>query len=282
MPSLLEGLSRHTVIVADTGDIDAVERWRPQDATTNPTLILRAASVARYRSLVRAAAQRAGPLDEKLDSLLVAFGVEILRRIPGRVSTEVDARLSFDTQGTIQRARRLVALYEEQGIDRSRVLIKIASTWEGIRAAEVLEAEGIRCNMTLLFSVVQAEAAAAAGATLISPFVGRIYDWHKRAAGSSWDESAHAGVNDPGVRSVREIYARLKGAGCRTQIMGASFRNIGQILALAGCDLLTISPELLAQLQASDAPLPRRLDVEAARRASLHALTFNEPALRWA
>ncbi|MCX8039803.1 MAG: transaldolase, partial [Planctomycetota bacterium] len=204
MPTLLEALSRHTAIVADTGDIDAVARWRPQDATTNPTLILRAAATDRYRPLLRAAAERAGPVEERLDRLLVAFGVEILRRIPGRVSTEVDARLSFDTQGTVRRARRLIALYEEQGVARERVLIKIASTWEGVRAAEVLEAEGIRCNMTLLFSVVQAEAAAAAGATLISPFVGRIYDWHKRAAGSTWDEAAHAGANDPGVRSVRE------------------------------------------------------------------------------
>ncbi|MCS7101017.1 MAG: transaldolase [Burkholderiaceae bacterium] len=259
MPTLLEALSRHTAIVADTGDIDAVARWRPQDATTNPTLILRAAATDRYRPLLRAAAERGGPVEERLDRLLVSFGVEILRRIPGRVSTEVDARLSFDTQGTVRRARRLIALYEEQGVARERVLIKIASTWEGVRAAEVLEAEGIRCNMTLLFSVVQAEAAAAAGATLISPFVGRIYDWHKRAAGSTWDEAAHAGANDPGVRSVREIYARLKGAGYRTQIMGASFRNVGQILALAGCDLLTVSPELLQQLASTHGEVARAL-----------------------
>ena len=182
--------------------------------------------------------------------MLVAFGIEILKLIDGRVSTEVDAHLSFDTRATIERARRIVALYEAAGVERQRVLIKIASTWEGIRAAEVLEREGIHCNLTLLFALPQAEAAAAAGATLISPFVGRIYDWYRKAAGAGWDESANAGANDPGVRSVRAIYERLKGGGYATEVMGASFRNTGQILALAGCDLLTISPELLDQLRA--------------------------------
>lgn len=277
MASLLEGLKRHTVIVADTGDIEAVERWQPQDATTNPSLILKASELPRYQPLIRAAAAGAGSVPDKLDRVLVAFGVEILKRIPGRVSTEVDARLSFDTRATVERARRLIALYEAHGIARERVLIKIATTWEGVRAAEVLESEGIHCNMTLLFCTAQALAAAAAGATLISPFVGRIYDWYKRAAGASWDEAAHAGANDPGVRSVHDIYARLKGAGCRTQIMGASFRNVGQILALAGCDLLTISPELLQQLAATEGDVPRVLG--AAPAAPLGRLT--EAQFRW-
>lgn len=261
MPSLLEQLKRFTTIVADTGDIAAIARHRPSDATTNPSLILKAAQSPQYAPLARAAVApaRGEPAERLLDRVLVAFGVAILKLIEGRVSTEVDARLSFDTRATIERARRLVALYEAQGVARDRVLIKIASTWEGIRAAELLEREGIHCNMTLLFSVVQAQAAADAGATLISPFVGRIYDWHKRAAGAGWDEAAHAGANDPGVRLVRAIYARLKGGGYPTEIMGASFRNLGQIVALAGCDLLTISPELLDQLAASEGKLERAL-----------------------
>ncbi len=261
MPALLEQLKRFTTIVADTGDIAAIGRHRPRDATTNPSLILKAAQDPRYAPIVRAAAapERGAPAERLLDRVLVAFGVEILKLIEGRVSTEVDARLSFDTRATIERARRLIALYEAQGIARGRVLIKIASTWEGIRAAELLEREGIRCNMTLIFSVAQAQAAADVGATLISPFVGRIYDWHKRAAGAAWDETAHAGVNDPGVRSVRAIYARLKGGGYPTEIMGASFRNLGQIVALAGCDLLTISPELLERLAATEGRLERAL-----------------------
>jgi transaldolase len=261
MRTLLEQLKRFTTIVADTGDLAAIARHRPRDATTNPSLILKAAQSPRYTPLIRAAVApaRTEPAERLLDRVLVAFGVEILKLIEGRVSTEVDARLSFDTRATIERARRLVAQYEAQGIARGRVLIKIASTWEGIRAAELLEREGIRCNMTLLFSVAQAQAAADAGATLISPFVGRIYDWHKRAAGATWDEAAHAGANDPGVRSVRAIYARLKGGGYPTEIMGASFRNLGQIVALAGCDLLTISPELLEQLAATEGKLERAL-----------------------
>lgn len=261
MPSLLEQLKRFTTIVADTGDIAAIARHRPRDATTNPSLILKAAQSPQYAPLIRTAVApaRGEPAERLLDRVLVAFGVEILKLIEGRVSTEVDARLSFDTRATIERARRLIALYEAQGVGRSRVLIKIASTWEGIRAAELLEREGIHCNMTLLFSVAQAQAAADAGATLISPFVGRIYDWHKRAAGAGWDEAAHAGANDPGVRSVHAIYARLKGGGYPTEIMGASFRNLGQIVALAGCDLLTISPELLEQLAATEGRLERAL-----------------------
>ncbi len=273
MPTLLEQLKRFTTIVADTGDIAAIALHRPRDATTNPTLILKAAQSPQYAPLVRAAAAAAPgePPERQLDRVLVACGVEILQSIEGRVSTEVDARLSFDTRATIERARRLIALYEARGIERGRVLIKIASTWEGIRAAELLEREGIHCNLTLLFSVAQAHAAADAGATLISPFVGRIYDWYKRAAGAAWDEAANAGANDPGVRSVRTIYERLKGGGYPTEIMGASFRNIGQIVALAGCDLLTISPELLAQLAAAEGRLERAL-TPPARTAALAPL----------
>ena len=260
-PSLLDSLRQHTVIVADTGDLAAIARLRPRDATTNPSLILKAAQKPDYAPLIRAALDAAGtaPVAEQIDHVLVTFGVEILQRIDGRVSTEVDARLSFDTRATIEKARRIIALYRARGVDPARVLIKIASTWEGIRAAEVLQREGITCNMTLLFSPAQAQACADAGATLISPFVGRIYDWFKKQAGSSWDEAAMSGANDPGVRSVRTIYERLKHGGYATEVMGASFRNVGQITALAGCDLLTISPELLDQLAASPGPLARAL-----------------------
>lgn len=279
MATLLEGLKRHTVIVADTGDIEAIGRLRPRDATTNPSLILKAANERAYQPLIRAAVAgaKAETVAEALDRVLVAFGLEILRRIDGRVSTEVDARLSFDTAATIRKARRLIALYEDQGIPRDRVLIKIAATWEGIRATEVLESEGIHCNLTLLFALPQALACAAAGATLISPFVGRIYDWYKKSAGASWDEAANAGDRDPGVTSVRAIHARLKGAGYKTEIMGASFRNVGQILALAGCDLLTISPDLLDQLASASGDVPRQLDgaVPAAPER------LSEPRFRW-
>jgi transaldolase len=224
-------------------------------------LILKAAQKPEYRPLVAAALKSSagGSLENRLDQVLVAFGARILELIPGRVSTEVDARLSFDTRATIERARQLIDLYARRGVDPARVLIKIAATWEGVRAAEVLEREGIHCNITLLFSITQAVAAAQAGATLISPFVGRIYDWHRKAAGNAWDESAMAGASDPGVRSVRAIHARLKGAGYGTEIMGASFRNAGQILALAGCDLLTISPELLDELATGSGDVPRAL-----------------------
>jgi transaldolase len=279
MASLLEGLKRHTVIVADTGDIEAIGRLRPRDATTNPSLILKAADKPAYQPLIRAAIDggRSEPPGELLDRVLVAFGLEILRRIDGRVSTEVDARLSFETAATLRKARRLVALYESQGIARERVLIKIAATWEGIRAAEVLEMEGVHCNMTLLFALPQALACATAGATLISPFVGRIYDWYKKSAGPAWDEAANAGSRDPGVASIRAIHARLKGAGYKTEIMGASFRNVGQILALAGCDLLTISPELLDQLAATQGDVPRSLGaVESATEAPT-----TEARFRW-
>jgi transaldolase len=273
MPRLLDSLARHTVIVADTGDLAAIERLRPRDATTNPSLILKAALLPSYRELVAATAREAAdeaPAD-RIDHLLVAFGTRILALIDGRVSTEVDARLSFDVRATLEKARRLIALYAARGVGRERVLIKIAATWEGIRAAEVLEREGIRCNLTLLFSLPQAVAAAQAGATLISPFVGRIYDWHKKAAGGAWDEAAMSGAADPGVRSVRAIHSQLKAAGYRTEVMGASFRNVGQVLALAGCDLLTVSPELLDQLAAGEGEVAPQLTAPA-RQASLPAL----------
>ncbi|HMM85657.1 transaldolase [Azohydromonas sp.] len=280
----LDQLRQYTTVVADTGNFRLLAQFAPRDATTNPSLIVKAVQHSDYAPLLDevVARYRGKPLEAVADAVLVRFGVEILKVVPGRVSTEVDARLSFDTAATIARAHRLVALYERAGVERERVLVKIAATWEGIQAAKALEHEGIRCNLTLLFSLPQAVACADAGVTLISPFVGRIHDWHKAAAGASWDEAAHAGDNDPGVKSVREIWTYYKHFDIPTGVMAASFRNTGQIAALAGCDLLTISPELLAQLCASDAPLPRRLDVEAARRAPLHAVTYNEPAWRWA
>ena len=280
----LDQLRQYTTVVADTADFTQIGRFAPRDATTNPSLILRALQQADHARLLDEALARCKgkPVDAVVDTVLVRFGVEILKVVPGRVSTEVDARLSFDTAATIARAHRLVALYERAGVARERVLIKVAATWEGIQAARALEHDGIGCNLTLLFSLAQAVACADAGVTLISPFVGRIYDWHKAAAGAAWDEAAHAGANDPGVRTVERIWTYYKHFDVATEVMGASFRNVGQVAALAGCDLLTIAPELLAQLQASDAPLPRRLDPEAARRAPVHALTYNEPAWRWA
>ncbi|RZL09930.1 MAG: transaldolase [Rubrivivax sp.] len=273
MVSQLDQLKAFTTVVADTGDFKQLAQFAPQDATTNPSLILKAVQKPDYAPLLgeTVAAHRGEPLDVVVDRTLVRFGQEILKIIPGRVSTEVDARLSFDTEATLARARRLIQWYEAAGTPRSRVLIKIASTWEGIQAARVLEAEGIHCNLTLLFSFPQAQACGDAGVQLISPFVGRIYDWYKKQAGSSWDEAANAGLNDPGVQSVASIYAHYKQHGIRTEVMGASFRNVGQILALAGCDLLTISPDLLAQLQAAGAegaPVARQLAAGSAHKAA--------------
>ncbi|OVZ62375.1 MULTISPECIES: transaldolase [unclassified Pigmentiphaga] len=261
MSNQLEALRQHSAVVADTGDFEAMRAFRPTDATTNPSLILKAVQKSEYRPLLdRVVRDHAGASTaERMDRLLVAFGQAILDIVPGRVSTEVDARLSFDTRATVERARAIMALYAAAGIPRERVLIKIASTWEGIQAARVLQSEGVRCNMTLLFSLEQAIACAEARVQLISPFVGRIYDWHKKNQGAAWDEAANAGSADPGVQSVRRIYDHYKRAGVPTEIMGASFRNVGQILALAGCDLLTISPELLGQLQAADGAVPRQL-----------------------
>jgi len=280
----LDQLRQTTTVVADTGNFLQLAQFKPQDATTNPSLILKAVQQPDYAPLLAqtVAAHRQAPLPDIALAVLVRFGCEILKVVPGRVSTEVDARLSFDSNATLARARRLIALYETAGIPRERVLIKIAATWEGIRAAEVLEREGTRCNLTLLFAFCQAVACGDAGVRLISPFVGRIHDWHKRQAGAAWDEAAHAGAADPGVKSVRAIYNHFKRHGIATQVMGASFRNTGQILALAGCDLLTISPELLAALQASSAPAPRALDAEAAAKGDLPAVHFDERSFRWA
>jgi transaldolase len=282
--NLLDQLKQHSVVVADTGNFNELARFAPRDATTNPSLILKAVRQPEYAPLLAAAlaAKKSRTVDRIVDEVLVRFGLEILKVIPGRVSTEVDARLSFDTAATIARGHCLIDLYERAGIERERVLIKVAATWEGIQAAKALEHEGIRCNLTLLFGFCQAVACGEAGVTLISPFVGRIYDWHKKAAGANWDEAAMAGANDPGVQSVSRIYTYFKHYGIATEVMGASFRNLGQITALAGCDLLTISPELLAQLQATEGVLPRALDPEAARQAEVHAATFREPAFRYA
>ena len=280
----LEQLKQFTTVVADTGNFKQLAQFTPRDATTNPSLILKAVQQPDYAPLLAqtVAAHRGKSLEEIVDHVLVQFGLEILKVVPGRVSTEVDARLSFDTELTVARARRLMALYEQAGVGRDRVLIKIAATWEGIAAAQVLERDGIHCNLTLLFSFCQAVACGEAGVRLISPFVGRIYDWYKKAAGASWNEQESAGVQDPGVQSVSRIYAYYKKFGIATEVMGASFRNVGQIRALAGCDLLTISPELLATLQASDEPLTRTLDPTASRQAPVDRVTLTEAQFRWA
>ena len=280
----LDALKQFTTVVADTGDFHQLAQFRPQDATTNPSLILKAVQKPEYAPLLQQTVERfrKQPLDEVVDRLLVRFGVEILRHVPGRVSTEVDARLSFDMAATVARAERIIALYQAEGVPRERVLIKIAATWEGIQAAARLEQAGIRTNLTLLFSFVQAVACGQAKVQLISPFVGRIYDWYKKSAGAQWDEAAQAGANDPGVRSVRQIYQYYKRHGIATEVMGASFRNIGQVLALAGCDLLTISPDLLAQLMAQDPPVTRALDPAQARTLDLAEVRFDEAGFRFA
>jgi transaldolase len=280
----LDALKQFTVVVADTGDFRQLAQYHPRDATTNPSLILKAVQKADYAHLLQETVERfrGKPLDEIMDRLLVRFGTEILQHIPGRVSTEVDARLSFDAEASFQRAERIIALYKAEGVPAERVLIKVASTWEGIQAASRLQQRGINTNLTLLFSFCQAVACGQAGVQLISPFVGRIYDWHKKAAGSTWDEAARAGANDPGVQSVRQIFHYYKKHGIRTEVMGASFRNVGQIAALAGCDLLTISPELLGELAASEVPLAHALDADAARALDIPKLVLDEPAFRFA
>ena len=275
MTHQLESLRKHSIVAADTGDIDAVARWKPRDATTNPSLLLAAAGDERYRRLVEDAVARGqGDTEATMEWLFVNFGREILGHIAGRVSTEVDARLSFDREGSIAKARRLIGLYEQAGVARERVLIKLASTWEGIRAAERLEREGIHCNLTLLFSFAQAVACADAGVTLVSPFVGRIYDWHKAAR--KLDDIPLA--EDPGVASVTRIYRYYKKFGYATQVMGASFRKTGQILALAGCDLLTIAPDLLEQLAATPGDVERRLTPD--KSAQIERVTLDEKAFR--
>ena len=280
----LDALKQFTTVVADTGDFRQMAAYQPQDATTNPSLILKAVQKPEYRPLLTDTVGRFGerPLAEQMDRLLVRFGCEILAIIPGRVSTEVDARLSFDTSATVARAEQLIELYQAEGIHSNRVLIKVAATWEGIAAAAQLERRGIHTNLTLLFSFCQAVACGQARVQLISPFVGRIYDWYTKAAGPAWVEADHAGVNDPGVRSVAQIYQYYKKFGIATEVMGASFRNLGQITALAGCDLLTISPELLAALAASDAPLGRALDAGAAQALDLTPVQYDEAGFRLA
>lgn len=284
MPNALDSLKSFTTVVADTGDFETLAEYSPQDATTNPSLILKALQMAGSTRLLDEAiaataeskARREDRIDRIVDHLLVGFGREILKIVPGRVSTEVDARLSFDTEATVAKARELITLYEEAGIPRKRILIKIASTWEGIQAAELLQKEGIHCNMTLLFSLAQAVACAEAGAQLVSPFVGRILDWFKANT-----DREYTADNDPGVASVKEIYTYYKKFGHETEVMGASFRNVGEILELAGCDLLTISPALLSDLQAMEAEVPKKLDPEAAQTADLAPIDVSETSFRW-
>ena len=280
----LDALKQFTTVVADTGDFKQLAQFQPQDATTNPSLILKAVQKPEYAPLLQSTVARwkGRAMDEVIDRLLVRFGCEILATIPGRVSTEVDARLSFDTSATITRAERIIELYQAEGIHIDRVLIKVAATWEGIEAARKLESKGIHTNLTLLFSFAQAVACGQARVQLISPFVGRIYDWYKKQAGAKWVEAEMAGANDPGVQSVRKIFNHYKHFGIATEVMGASFRNVGQITALAGCDLLTIAPELLAQLAATEAPLQRALDAEAARTMDLPAVQYDEAGFRYA
>src|SRR6516165_1057631 len=283
--TLLESLKQYTTVVADTGDIEAIHRHRPQDATTNPSLLYHAAQMPAYRHLVEEAAEQASDLGgsheqmaaEFIDQLFVLFGSEILKVVPGRVSTEVAASLSFDAPGTVSKARKLISLYQKKGVPRERILIKIASTWEGIRAAERLEQEGIHCNLTLLFSFPQAVACAEAGVTLISPFVGRIHDWYCKERGVK-DIPA---TEDPGVHSVTQIYNYFKKFDYRTEVMGASFRNTGEITELAGCDLLTISPDLLHELQSQDGKLVRKLSAETAKAQKLERIHLDEKTFRW-
>ncbi|MDE3055853.1 MAG: transaldolase [Verrucomicrobiota bacterium] len=282
MMSQLDQLKQWTTVVADTGDFDTIHAYHPTDATTNPSLIFTAAQKPEYRHLLEEALLVArkeadGNVGLALDRVFVNFGMEILRLVPGRVSTEVDARLSFDVEGSIAKARHLIALYEAGGIPRERVLIKLASTWEGILAARVLEKEGIHCNMTLLFSMPQAIACAEAGVTLISPFVGRILDWYKKAEGIA----SYPPAEDPGVKSVTAIYSYYKKFDIRTQIMGASFRNKEEILELAGCDLLTIAPKLLEELRTSETPVLRKLDAQTARKGIMEKQSLDEKTFRY-
>jgi len=280
----LDALKQHTTVVADTGDFLQLAQFKPTDATTNPSLILKAVQKSEYAPLMAEVitAHRSESLDEQMDRLLVRFGCKILDVVPGRVSTEVDARLSFDTTATLMRARRIIVLYANAGVASSRVLIKIAATWEGIQAAAELEREGVHTNLTLLFAKCQAIACGDAGVKLISPFVGRIYDWHKKSLGAAWNEQERSGVNDPGVQSVTEIFNYYKRFGITTEVMGASFRNLGQITALAGCDLLTIAPDLLAGLAATDSPLPKALNAEATSSITLQRIHYDEAAFRFA
>lgn len=278
----LDQLKKFTTVVADTGDFESLKQYAPTDSTTNPSLIYAASQQPQYKHLLLDAIQygksrKDNPLLSALDKVFVNFGIEILKIVPGRVSTEVDARLSFDIEGSLAKARELISLYESAGIDRKRILIKLASTWEGAMAAKTLEKEGIHCNMTLMFSLPQAIICAEAGATLISPFVGRILDWHKKAEG----KESYPGPQDPGVQSVSQIYHYYKKFGYNTQIMGASFRNKEEILELAGCDLLTISPKFLEELKDTDTPITRKLDPATAKQNPLKKLTLDEKSFRY-
>lgn len=281
----LDQLKQFTTVVADTGDFASMEEYQPQDATTNPSLILQAAAKPEYKHLVEQAISEHKDstltgdalLESIIDRILILFGIEILKIVPGRVSTEVDARLSFDTEATVAKARQLIAAYEAEGVNRDRILIKIASTWEGIRAAEELEKDGIHCNLTLLFAFAQAVACAEAGVQLISPFVGRIYDWYKKDTGIDYQ-----GADDPGVLSVQKIYNYYKKFGYKTEVMGASFRNTGQITELAGCDLLTISPGLLQTLQDTEGTMEAKLTPESASASELEKISLDEKAFRFA
>ncbi|WP_269505495.1 transaldolase [Burkholderia sp. IMCC1007] len=283
MTTALDQLKQYTTVVADTGDFQQLAQYKPQDATTNPSLILKAVQKDAYKPILEKTVRdhRDESTDFIIDRLLIAFGTEILKLIPGRVSTEVDARLSFDTQRSIDKGRELIKLYEAAGVGRERILIKLASTWEGIRAAEVLQKEGIKCNMTLLFSLVQAAACAEAGAQLISPFVGRIYDWYKKQAGADWNEEKDGGANDPGVQSVRRIYTYYKTFGYNTEVMGASFRTTSQIIELAGCDLLTISPDLLQKLHDSTDTVARKLSPDALHDKPTERVAIDEASFRF-
>lgn len=282
--SQLDQLKKFTTVVADTGDFESIRKYSPQDATTNPTLIFKAVQQDEYKPLLeqaiadnRGSSVAGSDLPKKIiDDLLIAFGRKILEIVPGRVSTEVDARLSFDVEATVEKARYLIGLYEKAGVGRERILIKIASTWEGAQAAAICEKEGIHCNLTLMFSLAQAIACAEAGVTLISPFVGRIYDYYKATTGREYK-----GAEDPGVQSVNTIYNYYKKFGYKTQVMGASFRNTGEILELAGCDLLTIGPEWLEELQNTQAPVERKLSPEAAKAADIERVAINEKTFRW-
>ncbi|KVU66888.1 transaldolase [Burkholderia ubonensis] len=283
MTTALDQLKQYTTVVADTGDFQQLAQYQPRDATTNPSLILKAVQKDAYKPILEKTVRDHGneSTDFIIDRLLIAFGTEILKLIPGRVSTEVDARLSFDAKRSVDKAHELIKLYEAAGIGRERILIKLASTWEGVRAAEVLQKEGIKCNMTLLFSLVQAAACAEAGAQLISPFVGRIYDWYKKQAGAEWDEAKNGGANDPGVQSVRRIYTYYKTFDYRTEVMGASFRTTSQIVELAGCDLLTISPDLLQKLQDSNETVTRKLSPDALTDAPAARVAIDEASFRF-
>ena len=281
----LDQLKKLTTVVSDSGEFDEIKNYRPTDATTNPSLVLAASTKPEYQFLIDEAVQwgkKNGKnpkecKEQALDKVFINFGLEILKIVPGRVSTEVDARLSFDVEGSVKKARHLISLYEAAGMDRKRILIKLASTWEGVKGAEILEKEGIHCNMTLLFSLGQAIASAQVGATLISPFVGRILDWYKK----SENKESYPPAQDPGVISVTQIFNYYKKMGIKTQIMGASFRNVDEILELAGCDLLTIAPKLLQELQTAEGPVTRKLDAAAAQKMNIDKILVDEKTFRW-